>query len=479
MLRQGPKGRRRVGASTEQHVAETSVLLEEPEASEADLRSWVEHVTGAPVTGWDQISGGNRCRSWAVETGVGEAAKKVYLRYQPPRPPSAEPYTVWREARIYQALKSTTVPAPQLFAVHPDHPAILTELKPGRADYRSLRSDAERSAIADDFVKAIAGLHRTPFGAADIPGLTPGARIADCVRGELDIWTAMYAETRQGDPLIELALSWLRDNLPDPDGAPVLVHGDAGPGNFLFQDGRMTALLDWELAHAGDPMEDLAWFSMRNVMEPVPDFTACIRAYEAAVGAPVDVARIRYHRVFVSARVVIIRHRNVTGEPGNSIVSRSLNRRLLVDALAQATQIDLPVYEPADGVPTPQTPLYDMVIDDLRDQIAGPTTDGRIRASAKNAAKVLKYLREVDRLGLVVDQRKRDALASLLGHAPKTPAEGEVALLIALRDRAIPFEKAVRFMAFRVAGEAQLAALTSGGLASRCFPSLESLEAQP
>ena len=465
-------------ASTEQNVAVTSVIHGEPEASEVDLRSWVEQVTGASVTGWEQISGGNRCRSWAVETGMGEARNKAYLRYQPPRPPSAEPYTVWREARIYQALKSTAVPAPQLFFVHPHHQAILTELRPGRADYRSLHSDAERSAIAEDFAKAIAGLHRAPFDSADIPGLTPGARIADCVRAELDIWTAMYAETGHADPLIELALTWLRDNLPDPDGRPVLVHGDAGPGNFLFQNGRMTALLDWELAHAGDPMEDLAWFSMRNVMEPVPDFTACIRAYEAAVGAPVDVARIRYHRVFVSARVVIIRHRNVTGEAGNSIVSRSLNCRLLVDALAQATSIALPVYEPAHAAPTAQTPLYDTVIDDMRHRIAVPTTDRRIRESAKNAAKVMKYLREVDRLGVIVDQRKRAALASLLGYAPKTASEGEAALLTALRDRTIPFDRAVQFMAVRVAGDAQLAALTSGGLANRGFPSLKSLEAQ-
>ena len=466
-----------MAASTEQNLAGTSALSGEPEATEADLRSWVEQVAGAPVTAWSQISGGNRCRSWAVETGLGAAAKTAYLRYQPPRPASVEPYTVWREARIYQALKSTAVPAPHLFAVHPEHQAILTELKPGRADYRSLHSDSERRAIAEDFVQGLAGLHRTAFG-DDIPGLTPGARIADCVRAELDIWTAMYAETGRADPLIELALTWLRDNLPDPDGTPVLVHGDAGPGNFLFQNGRMTAILDWELAHAGDPMEDLAWFSMRNVMEPVPDFISCIRTYEAAVGAPVDVARIRYHRVFVSARVVIIRHRNVTGEAGNSIVSRSLNRRLLVDALAQATRIALPVYEPTDGAPTNRTPLYDMVIDDLRHQIAGPTTDGRIRAAAKNAAKVLKYLREVDRLGLLVDDRKRDALAGLLGYASKTPAEGEAALLNALRNRAFPFERAVQFMAFSVAGEAQLAALTSGGLASRCFPSLDSLEAQ-
>ena len=446
------------------------------EASERDLRAWVEQVTGLPVTTWQRIAGGNRCRSWAVEAGAGDAMRKVYLRYQPPRPPSAEPYTVWREARIYGALNATQVPAPRLFAVHPDHQAILTELKPGRADYRSLKIEAERTVIAREFVQAIAELHRTGFAEGEIPGLVPGARIADCVRAELDVWAAMYAETGSADPLIDLALTWLRANLPDPDGPTVLVHGDAGPGNFLFQNGHMTALLDWELAHAGDPMEDLAWFSMRNVMEPVPDFQAALRAYETASGAPVDVARIRYHRVFVSARVVIIRHRNVTGEPGNSIVSRSLNRRLLVDALAQTTGHALPPVAEFDAGPTAQTPLFDAVINDLRDQIAAIASDGRIAASAKNAAKVLKYLREVDRLGDLVQRRDANALADLLGHAPATRVEGEAALLVALNNQTIPFDAALRFMAIRVAGEAQLAALTSGRLANRSFPPLDGLE---
>jgi hypothetical protein len=223
-------------------------------------------------------------------------------------------------------------------------------------------------------------------------------------------------------------------------------------------------------------MEDLAWFSMRNVMEPVPDFISALRAYEAASGAPVDVARIRYHRVLVSARVVIIRHRNVTGEPGNSIVSRSLNRRLLVDALAQATGHSLPPVVDCDAGPTPQTQLYDGVINDLRDQIAAFATDDRITASAKNAAKVLKYLREVDRLGTLVQQRDDAALADLLGHVPASRTDADAALLAALRDPKIPFEAMLRFMALRVAGEAHLAALTSGGLANRSFPPLDALE---
>lgn len=444
-------------------------------ASEAELRSWVETEIGGSVTEWRQISGGNRCQSWAIGLSGAPHASAVYLRYQPPRPPSAEPYTVWREARIYRALDGTDIAAPRLLAVHPRHQAIITELKPGRADYRALNDDVERAAIAADFVDEVARLHRTRFPAASLPGFSSGMRISDCVKAELDTWFAMYAETGKPDPLIEFAMEWLFDNLPDPDAPPVLVHGDAGPGNFLFENGRMTSLIDWELAHPGDPMEDLAWFSMRSVMEPVPDFVACIRHYEDRIGQPVDLERILYHRVFVSARVVIIRHRNVTGQPGNSIVSRALNRRLLVDAIAEAADIRIDPPAPLQAEDTPHTELYDGVLDALRDDIAGITSDPGIIAAAKNSAKVVKFLREVDRLGPLVAQSERAGLASVLAHPVTRLKEGREELLSLMQRRAIPFEMTLHFFAETVAREAQLAALTSGGLAARRLPELNSM----
>lgn len=399
-----------------QITAEITAAGSADPAGERELRVWVEQAMKGTVVDWSQISGGNRCQSWAIRLSGSKGPAAVYLRYQPPRPPSAEPYTVWRESQIYKALSDTDVTAPRLLAVHPHHQAIITELKPGRADFRSLADDGERAEIAREFIEAIARLHMIPFPPGVLRDLRGSERIADCVRVELDTWYAMYAETGSSDPLIELAMEWLHDNLPDPNEAPVLVHGDAGPGNFLFDEGHLTALIDWELAHPGDPMEDIAWFSMRSVMEPVPDFIGNVRHYEKVTGKPVDLARILYHRVFVSARVVIIRHRNVTGLPGNSIVSKSLNRRLLVDALGEASGVALVAPQPLVAEDTLQTAFYDGVLDALRDDIAGATDDANIIAAAKNNAKVVKFLREVDRLGALVAQSERSGLAAILGH---------------------------------------------------------------
>ncbi len=411
--------------------------------------AWVATVCGAPVLRAKPASGGNRCRSWVIELSD---QPPVFLRYAPPRPPGAEPYTVQREAQVYRAITHAGLLAPRLIASHPVHQAVLTTCAPGIAEFRHLTDRTAQQAIAVDLMDTLARLHRIDTAGLHFDGGGQGVRIADHVRAELNIWQAMYAETGRADLLIDLALSWLSAHIPDPDGPVVLAHGDAGPGNFLFADGRMTALIDWELAHLGDPMEDLAWFSMRCVMEPVPDFGACLQAYERAAGAPIDRARILYHRVFVSTRVVVIRHRNVTGEPAHTIVSRALNRRLLVEALAAASGCSVTAPAALDLPPTERGPLFDRILTDLRDVIVGRSTDALVIAKAKEAAKVLKYLQAVDRYGPALDAADLAARPVDIAH--------------------LPFPEALAYFAGEAARQAQLAAASSGGIAFRKYPAL-------
>jgi aminoglycoside phosphotransferase (APT) family kinase protein len=273
-----------------------------PEANndEATLFAWVAEIGRGRITRSTQTAGGNRCRSWAIDvTDDNGHVAEVFLRYGPSRSPGIEPYTVHREAQVYRAIADAGLQAPRLIAEHPSIQAVLTDRAAGIAEFRRLTDPVVKQAIARELMDNIARLHRAGIGGVKLDGGVQSNRIIDHVRAELDIWHAMYQETNRPDALIDLGFRWLYDNLPDPDGPVVLAHGDAGPGNFLFEHGRLTALIDWELAHLGDPMEDLAWFSMRCVMEPVPDFAASLRDYERFAGTTIDRARILYHRVFV------------------------------------------------------------------------------------------------------------------------------------------------------------------------------------
>ncbi|WP_255453595.1 phosphotransferase [Novosphingobium sp. Gsoil 351] len=113
-----------------------------------------------------------------------------------------------------------------------------------------------------------------------------------------------FAQHGGDRPIIALGLAWLRANLPDPI-APRLLHGDFRIGNLMTENGRLTGVLDWELAHLGDFHEDLAFGCMAvwRFGSPLPGFglgslDELFDAYEANGGAKVDPARFRFWQVY-------------------------------------------------------------------------------------------------------------------------------------------------------------------------------------
>ncbi len=108
-----------------------------------------------------------------------------------------------------------------------------------------------------------------------------------------------------GLPVFELAFAWLDDHLPE-GGCGRLVHGDFRNGNFIVDTQGMVAVLDWEAAHLGDPLEDLGWLCLNawrfgRIDQPVGGFgqrTDLFRAYTAATGVAVDPRRVRFWEVY-------------------------------------------------------------------------------------------------------------------------------------------------------------------------------------
>ena len=131
---------------------------------------------------------------------------------------------------------------------------------------------------------------------------------------ELDRFETSYrAITLDPHPAFELAFRWLRRNLP-PSGEPRLVHGDFRIGNVIFGPEGLRSVLDWEIAHICDPMEDLAWVCVRawrfgNDDLPVGGVGRredLWKAYEAAGGNKVDPAAAIWWEVFGNLRWGII-----------------------------------------------------------------------------------------------------------------------------------------------------------------------------
>lgn len=106
-------------------------------------------------------------------------------------------------------------------------------------------------------------------------------------------------------PVFELGLGWLEQHAPPP-AEVALVHGDFRNGNFIVGPDGIRAILDWELAHLGDPMEDLGWlcaraWRFREVDHPVGgfgDYDDLFAGYEAVSGRPVDPRAVHFWEVF-------------------------------------------------------------------------------------------------------------------------------------------------------------------------------------
>ena len=155
---------------------------------------------------------------------------------------------------------------------------------------RTTQFAAARAALPAQCGRALAAIHS--IDPADVPGLEAVDTLAR-LRDGLDL----VGEAR---PAFELALRWLHDHRPPP-GPQRVVHGDFRIGNLLVDETGLRAVLDWELAHLGDPLEDLGWLCVRawrfggdgevGGVGPLEDL---LDAYGDAAGTPVSADDVRW-----------------------------------------------------------------------------------------------------------------------------------------------------------------------------------------
>jgi aminoglycoside phosphotransferase (APT) family kinase protein len=154
--------------------------------------------------------------------------------------------------------------------VDSDRGLMLVDLMPGVAWFHPPADPAEQDSVAKDFITHIATWHKATARALDLPTFQPVRSVREHQLDQLAGIKRAFedADARQPiDALARLELELLEARLPDFDGEPVLIQGDTGPGNFMYADGKVSAIVDWELAHIGDPMDDIAWLSWRSTAE--------------------------------------------------------------------------------------------------------------------------------------------------------------------------------------------------------------------
>lgn len=154
-----------------------------------------------------------------------------------------------------------------------------------------------RQQLSADCAKALATIHAIPSG-------TVGFLPVQTAQRQLQDLYAMHQKFGEALPVFSLAHRYLQTHVPE-SSRQTLVHGDYRLGNFLVDEEGLVAVLDWELTHRGDPLEDIGWLCVNawRFGSPLPvggfasreDF---LDAYEKASGVAVDPRHVLYWELF-------------------------------------------------------------------------------------------------------------------------------------------------------------------------------------
>lgn len=269
-----------------------------------------------------RIPGGASRETWmfkAVWQAAGaRQSREFVVRKDPPAGLIASSRVA--ELAFYRGLAGSGVPLPVVVAAEEDPrycgaPFLLMERMAGiHSDFHVLLSpewDDRRSGIARQMYEILGQVHAFDWRGTPIAAVDEAPEPGDCWERELARWQeALAANALEPMPIARAAIRWLRRNRPAPAQRVAVVHGDYRVGNVFFHpDGTVRAVVDWELAHLGDPLEDLAWSFMEDWewsrdgrKGGIVSAEDAIAVYEQAGGGRVDRESLRWWGVLCGVK---------------------------------------------------------------------------------------------------------------------------------------------------------------------------------
>ena len=277
---------------------------------------------GAPVglKTIEQIPGGASRETYRVRVESAGEVQGLILR----RDPVSSLIDTERalEYQTYSAVYGTAVPVPEPLILeedtrHLDRPfSVMREIPGCETGIPPLSAppyDAVRETIGRNkwtLLGTLAAMNVDTLGVSEFMPVPEHAAAR-----ELEYWAGVVeSDALHPQPIAEAAIRWLRRNLPEPGPKLSLVHGDYRSGNFLYNaSGEIKGVLDWEMAHLGDPLEDLAWsfdplwgWPERELAGALLPREEAIGIWEQASGLTVDREAFRWWQIFASLKALAI-----------------------------------------------------------------------------------------------------------------------------------------------------------------------------
>jgi aminoglycoside phosphotransferase (APT) family kinase protein len=273
--------------------------------------AWCPGATG--VTSAVRLSGGASQETWSFDIAHPDGAIGAILRRAPQvhGAASGRACGLNTEAALIRLARGAGVPAPVVLHVLDDADGLGTGFIMQRIDGETIPRKILRDAVFAEVRPKLArqaGAILAKIHGIALPQLPELRRMTAAT--EIDELARDIRSFNWPRPVFELALRWLRERDPGPPAHTTLVHGDFRHGNLMIGPDGIRAVLDWELAHTGDPMEDLGWICVNSwrfgeIDKPVGGFGTredLFAGYEAAGGGRIDVERVKFWEVMGTLR---------------------------------------------------------------------------------------------------------------------------------------------------------------------------------
>jgi aminoglycoside phosphotransferase (APT) family kinase protein len=279
------------------------------------LDSWAQgyFAAGARIQNLNRLSGGASQETWAFEVNNHDQLHQLILRRAPggtAMARSSEAVSLATEAALLEAAAVSGVPVPRVLHVSESGTGIgegfimsrIGGETIGRKILRDNRYAKARDELAAQCGTALARIHKiVPDPLSELP--------VSLGMDQLLKYENIYRDFGMPRPVFEFAIAWLKQNVPQPL-SPVLVHGDFRLGNLIVDEGGLAAVLDWELAHLGDPREDIAWICVNSWrfgysekrVGGFGDLKDLLKAYTAAGGPQLEAGDIDWWEMLGSLK---------------------------------------------------------------------------------------------------------------------------------------------------------------------------------
>lgn len=277
-------------------------------------KQWQAEVVAEDIS---QIFGGASRETYLLSLSVDGEARGVVVRRDPPT--SLIDTERALEYGAYKAIFPTEIPVPEPLFLEEDTEilgapfSIMAQVEDSISDVTQLDEEGRLKVGQSKWqiLGKLAAKDPLELGFKDfceVPSLD------QCASQQLEYWAGVIEADRiHPQPVAEAAIRWLRRNLPAPAQKLSVVHGDYRSGNFLFKDNEITGILDWEMCHLGDPLEDLAWsldplwcWANPELAGNLIPHDQAIAIWEEASGLNVKHKDFFWWRVFVALKAVAI-----------------------------------------------------------------------------------------------------------------------------------------------------------------------------